>query len=151
MEYPGKGWMALDRYMTEQGKLSVVEVRFIAREVLKALLSLKSSRCCAWDIAEWNEDSSAKKPSDEKPDFWSTEKPDLVGVGKLMYHLLTLEDANQYPGIRGRVANKLERSLGNLKSQLAMDVMDLVHILLGQGPYEMTLEDALQHPFFSRQ
>ncbi|KAH6570623.1 hypothetical protein BASA60_007603 [Batrachochytrium salamandrivorans] len=176
MEYPGKGWMALDRYMTKYGKLSVAEVCFIAREVLKALLSLNAFGVVHGNVAaknvlynektgelklmnfgysgpleKWNEDSSAKKPSDEKPDFWSTEKPDLAGVGKLMYHLLTSEDANQYSGIRGRVANQLERSLGNFKSQLAMDAVDLVHILLGQGPYEMTLEDALQHPFFSRQ
>ncbi|KAH6570624.1 hypothetical protein BASA60_007604 [Batrachochytrium salamandrivorans] len=176
MKYPGRDWMALDRYMTKYGKLSMERVRLIAREVLKALLSLNAFGVVHGNVAgenilynektgelklmnfgysgpleKWNEDSSAKKPSDEKPDFWSTEKPDLVGVGKLIYYLLTSEDANQYPGIRGNAANKLEKSLGDLESKLAMDVMDLVFILLDQDLHEMTLEDALQHPFFSRQ
>ncbi|KAH6567168.1 hypothetical protein BASA62_006265 [Batrachochytrium salamandrivorans] len=86
MEYPGEGWMALDRYTTEQGKLSVVEVRLIAREVLKALLSLNAFGVVHGNVAapnilynektsklklmnfgysgpleKWDEDSSAQK------------------------------------------------------------------------------------------
>ncbi|KAH6591585.1 hypothetical protein BASA61_004902 [Batrachochytrium salamandrivorans] len=177
MEYPGKEWITLDRYMTEQGKLSVYDVRFIASEALKALLSLKTLGIFHGDIAEknvlynedtsdvklinfgysglleeWNQGSSESGSSDEKPDFWGTEEIDLAGLGKLMYRLLTLEDANQYPGIRGRVEEKLRKNLRRPDSQISIDVMDLVHILLGQGPYEMaTLEDALKHPFFTSQ
>ncbi|KAH9246905.1 hypothetical protein BASA81_015513 [Batrachochytrium salamandrivorans] len=136
MEYPGEGWMALDRYTTEQGKLSVVEVRLIAREVLKALLSLNAFGVVHGNVAapnilynektsklklmnfgysgpleKWDEDSSAKKPSDEKPDAWSTEEIDLAGLGKLMYHLVTLEDANQHPETRQEVQEKLRKNL----------------------------------------
>ncbi|KAH6589486.1 hypothetical protein BASA50_010014 [Batrachochytrium salamandrivorans] len=176
MDHPGEGWMALDKYTREEGKLSVVEIRLIIREVLKALLSLKSLGVVHGNIAarnilyneetsklklmnfgysgpleKWNEDSSAKKPSDEKPDFWSTEEIDLVGLGKLMYHLVTLEDANQHPMTRQEVQEKLRKSMDNPKFQSAIDLMDLVPILLDQGPYKMaTLKDALRHPFFSR-
>ncbi|KAH9269251.1 hypothetical protein BASA83_008743 [Batrachochytrium salamandrivorans] len=177
MKYPGEGWMALDRYTTEKGKLSVVEVRLIAREVLKALLSLKSLGVVHGDITgknvlynekasklklmnfdhsgpleKWNEDSSASGSSDEKPDAWSTEEIDLAGLGKLMYHLVTLEDASQHPETRQGVQEKLRKSMDNPKFQSAIDLMDLISILLGQGPSKMaTLKDALRHPLFSRQ
>ncbi|KAH6595974.1 hypothetical protein BASA50_005447 [Batrachochytrium salamandrivorans] len=168
MKYPGEGWMALDRYTTEKGKLSVVEVRLIAREVLKALLSLKSLgvvhgtsqasklKLMNFDhsgpLEKWNEDSSASGSSDEKPDAWSTEEIDLAGLGKLMYHLVTLEDASQHPETRQGVQEKLRKSMDNPKFQSAIDLMDLISILLGQGPSKMaTLKDALRHPLFSRQ
>ncbi|KAH6602656.1 hypothetical protein BASA61_000883 [Batrachochytrium salamandrivorans] len=90
--YPGEGWMALDRYTTEKGKLSVVEVRLIAREVLKALLSLKAFGVVHGNVAE---------------------EIDLAGLGKLMYHLVTLEDANQHPETRQEVQEKLRKSMEN--------------------------------------
>ncbi|KAH6579269.1 hypothetical protein BASA61_010352 [Batrachochytrium salamandrivorans] len=103
-------------------------------------------------LEEWNQGSSESGSSDEKPDFWGTEETDLAGLGKLMYRLLTLDDANQHPMTRHEVEEKLRKNLRRPDSQISIDVMDLVHILLGQGPYEMaTLEDALKHPFFTSQ
>ncbi|KAH6579275.1 hypothetical protein BASA61_010358 [Batrachochytrium salamandrivorans] len=94
--------------------------------------------------------SSASGSSDEKPAVWSTERIDLVGLGKLMYHLVT-SSTSHHPETRRGIEEKLKEDLKNPKSQIAMDVMDVVFILINQNLREMTLEDALQHPFFSRQ
>ncbi|KAH6592765.1 hypothetical protein BASA50_007815 [Batrachochytrium salamandrivorans] len=177
LNHPGEGWIALDKYMREQDKPSVYEVRFIAREVLKALSSLKSLGVVHGDITaknilynertselklmnfglsgvleKWNPDSSASGSSNDKSDFWGTEKIDLVGVGNLIYYLLTSENANQYQVTRQRVEEKLKNSLRRPDSQIGIDVMNVVPILLGRGPSKMaTLEDALKHPFFTSQ
>ncbi|KAH6567169.1 hypothetical protein BASA62_006266 [Batrachochytrium salamandrivorans] len=54
MKYPGEDWIALDKYTREEGRLSVVEIRLIIREVLKALLSLKSFGVVHGDITARN-------------------------------------------------------------------------------------------------
>ncbi|KAH6592759.1 hypothetical protein BASA50_007809 [Batrachochytrium salamandrivorans] len=103
-------------YVLQYGKLSMERVRLIAREVLKALLSLNAFGVVHGNVAgenilynektgelklmnfgysgpleKWNEDSSATKPSDEKPDFWRFHS--ILGV------------ENVYTWLRGGVLN----------------------------------------------
>ncbi|KAH6588978.1 hypothetical protein BASA61_005766 [Batrachochytrium salamandrivorans] len=177
LEHPGKGWAKLDEYLMKHGKLSVERVRDITKEVVEALLSLRNLGVAHGSIAErnilynektgelklmnfgysgplkkWNQGSSATKPSDEKPDFWSAEKDDIWDIGQFMYHLLTSKDPYNDQAVQKDVAKKLGESLGNSESQLSIDAVDLVTILLNQGPYQMaTLENVLKHPFFTSQ
>ncbi|KAH6585181.1 hypothetical protein BASA61_007046 [Batrachochytrium salamandrivorans] len=177
MEYFGEEWVDLNRYMTKHGKFSVNKARLILKEVITALLSLKKLGVFHGDIAarnvlyndktgyvklidfgvsepleEWDEDSSGSGSSEDESDFWNIEESDIYDIGKLMYHLLTSKDPFKNQAVQKEVAKKLGNSLGNPRSQLSIDAVDLVTTLFGQGSYQMTsFEDILQHSFFTSQ
>ncbi|KAH6596347.1 hypothetical protein BASA61_003508 [Batrachochytrium salamandrivorans] len=150
MEYPGEGWAKLDEYLLKYGKLSTERVRDIIKEMLKALLSLKSLGVVHGNIAarnilyneetsklklmnfdlsgllkRWNQDSSESGSSEDESDSWGTEKSDIWDIGQLMYHLLTSEDPFNDQAVQKEVAKKLRDSLGNPESQLSIDAVDL--------------------------
>ncbi|KAH6573474.1 hypothetical protein BASA60_006023 [Batrachochytrium salamandrivorans] len=116
MEYPGEEWMALDEYTTEHGKFSADEVRFITKEVMTALLSLKNLGVAHGSVAGenvlynkktggvklmnfgfsgllegWNQGNSASGSSKDESDSWGFHS--ILGV------------ENVYTWLRGGVLN----------------------------------------------
>ncbi|KAH6569923.1 hypothetical protein BASA62_004588 [Batrachochytrium salamandrivorans] len=167
MKYPGEEWMALDEYLEKYGKLFVDEACLVTKEVVTALVSLKT-RSVLYNketdgvklmnfgfsglLEEWNQDSSASGSSEDESHSWGTEKGDTRDIGELMYHLLTSKDPFKNQIIQKEVAKKLGDSLENPKFQLSIDTVDLVTTLFDKKSSKMTfLEDILGHSFFTHQ
>ncbi|KAH9252003.1 hypothetical protein BASA83_011064 [Batrachochytrium salamandrivorans] len=176
MEYPGEDWVVLDEYLKKYDKLFVNEVRPLIKKVIKVSLSLKKFGIAHGCVTEsnvlynkdtggvklmnfelsrplkgWNQGSSASRSSEDEPPFWGTEKDSMMDIGRLMYRLLTSEPPSQSSSTRGEFAKKLGDNLNDPRSQRSINLVDLVFVLLGQGSYEMTLGDTLDHPFFTSQ
>ncbi|KAH9265663.1 hypothetical protein BASA83_011065 [Batrachochytrium salamandrivorans] len=176
MEYPGEDWIELDEYLKRYGKLFVNEVRPLIKKVIIALSYLNKFGIAHGCVTEsnvlynkdtggvklmnfelsrplkgWNQGSSASGSSEVEPPFWGTEKDGMIDIGGLMYRLLTSEPPSQSSSTRGEFAKKLGDNLNDPRSQRSINLVDLVFVLLGQGSYEMTLGDTLDHPFFTSQ
>ncbi|KAH6571594.1 hypothetical protein BASA60_007066 [Batrachochytrium salamandrivorans] len=96
---------------------------------------------------------SASGSAGDSPDSGPTEIGDIKRIGYFLNHILTWGRTHQTPFNRNEGFVKgLKNKLDNPESQLAINAVDLVAILLNYCSYKMSsIENILDHPFFTSQ
>ncbi|KAH6573344.1 hypothetical protein BASA61_002551 [Batrachochytrium salamandrivorans] len=109
--------------------------------------------CNQGSSVQENSSNSESGSSGEKFDAGGEEISDIKDIGNLLYFLLTLKNPFQDPNTpREKAVKDLRNRLDDFESQPAVNAVDLVASLYKCGSYQIaTIEDTLQHPFFTSQ